>query len=499
MELSVERAFSRFDRWAATTWGEGLNPFARLGALAVTSIFIAVVSGVLLLLFYDVSVHGAYPSVHQMLHEQWWFAGPIHSIHRYSADAAMLFTMFHLMRIIGIRAFSGPRAMSWATGVLVTGLLWLVGWTGFWLVWDQAGLLVAQMSARMLDVIPIFGAPLSRGLLLDEPVNNQIFFVVFFIHMLIPLAMVALLWLHVSRVNRPKFIADRKNFILLVGFLLVFSLLIPAPIEEHANPLYLTRKLTGDVLFIGPLWVFQKMSSAGIWLFSLSAYGLFIFFPWIVRLKAPAPSFVTQSACTGCTTCYTDCPYQAIEMIPRTDNKPHNSVAFVHIDRCMSCGICNGSCDTFGNNLPWIPTSDVQGRIQTWAGEIPKGGPKLLLFGCQGALGGGFAPDAATGKWNGLDKYRAVAVPCSGHINPSTLRKAFDLGFEGIYIASSMPGTCLYREGDTWTRERIAMKRKPFGKLTDAHRAKIRIEGYGKNDFTRLASDTSQFAKGVSP
>jgi quinol-cytochrome oxidoreductase complex cytochrome b subunit len=175
----MDRTFSRFDRWAASTWGEGINPFARLGALAVTSIFIAILSGTLLLLFYDVSVHSAYESVRLMLGRYWWFAGILHSVHRYSADAAMLFTLLHLFRILAIKAFTGGRAMSWATGVLAFGLLWLVGWTGFWLVWDQTGFLVAQFSARLLDVIPIFGTPLSRGLLLDKSVNNQIFFVVF--------------------------------------------------------------------------------------------------------------------------------------------------------------------------------------------------------------------------------------------------------------------------------------------------------------------------------
>ena len=105
---------------------------------------------------------------------------------------------------------TGARWVAWVTGLALLGLLWVVGWLGYWLVWDQRAQQVALGSARLLDALPIFADPLGRSFLTDRSVNSLLFFVVFFVHMLLPLGMGVALWLHITRLSRPRFLPDRR-------------------------------------------------------------------------------------------------------------------------------------------------------------------------------------------------------------------------------------------------------------------------------------------------
>jgi len=35
------------------------------------------------------------------------------------------------------RKFSGARWLSWVSGVAMLAMIWFIGWTGYWLVWDN--------------------------------------------------------------------------------------------------------------------------------------------------------------------------------------------------------------------------------------------------------------------------------------------------------------------------------------------------------------------------
>jgi len=79
--------------------------------------------------------------------------------------------------------YLGPRRrqlLRLAAGALLVATLWLVGWLGYWLTWDERGKQVALGTARFLDALPVFADPLSRSFLADDTVNSLVFFIVFF-------------------------------------------------------------------------------------------------------------------------------------------------------------------------------------------------------------------------------------------------------------------------------------------------------------------------------
>lgn len=500
--------FSYFDRWAIKALGEKRNPFAYLGALAVSSILIAVATGILLLPFYSTSVHLAYSSVAGMLGEHRFSLGLLHSVHRYSSDAAMLFTVLHLIRAFLSKAFLRSRVLSWETGLISMGLLWFIGWTGYWLVWDQAAFLVAQLSARMIDYLPIFGTYLEKGLLLNDSINNQFFFVVFFIHMIIPVALFALLWIHVSRVNRPRFLVSRNAALALFGVLVLFAAIYPGKINDHADPFGFSSSIQGDFFFIFPIKLFETFSPGQLWLSFLGTFLLVGLVPWFYRwffgggknsLTSSAPSFVDESRCTGCGNCHSDCPYQAIEMRERAPGSKNKLVAWVDPARCLSCGICNGACDSNGNNLPWLTTDEIESRIKRWAPKqsVLAGGEHRpwLLFVCKGIVPPTWVIDEQTGLLRELAKYRVVVVPCAGHVNPKSVKLAYEQGFQGVMIATSLPGACSYREGNQWIKERVTGKRQPFGRLGRVDREQTHTLGFGSHQGQAIIDSALLFAK----
>ena len=113
----------------------------------------------------------------------------VRSLHRTSSDACMLFTLLHLLRMLLGRRVTGARWLAWVTGVALLGVLWFVGWIGYWLVWDQRAQQVAVGTARLVDALPIFADPFGRSLISDATVQPLLFFVILFVHMLLPLAM----------------------------------------------------------------------------------------------------------------------------------------------------------------------------------------------------------------------------------------------------------------------------------------------------------------------
>jgi quinol-cytochrome oxidoreductase complex cytochrome b subunit len=197
--------FVRLDSWVEQALPSEMNPFAQTGAIANTTFLIAAASGIALLFWYSPSVHRAYDTVLAMSAAP-WTARLVRSIHRYASDACMFFVLLHATKLFLQRRFGGARWLAWTTGVLLLATLWAVGWLGYWLVWDERARQLALGTARMLDVLPVFADPLSRSFLSDEDVNSLLFFLVFFMHMLLPLAMGAALWLHITRLSRPRFL-----------------------------------------------------------------------------------------------------------------------------------------------------------------------------------------------------------------------------------------------------------------------------------------------------
>lgn len=455
----LERPFLALDH-ALAALPEAWNPLSRAGAIANTSLLIAVVTGVVLLLWYVPSVHEAWNSVTAMGGRS--LAGLTRSLHRYSSDAAIFFVLVHALRLAAERRFGGPRWLAWITGLVLLGSLWAVGWSGYWLVWDERAELVARGTARMVDLLPIFSEPLSRSFLVDENVNSLLFFVVFFLHMLLPLGAAIALWLHITRLSRPRFLTDGPLTVWVVASLTLLSLILPADVAAEAQMTVFARPFAMDAWYLLPLWLTERLSGGALWALVLVGGIALGAVPWALTRGRATPAVVDPARCNACETCFKDCPYDAIQMVPRADARPFPSVALVDPDKCVGCGVCVGSCDTLAigpSTLPAMPVRRAVGRQSAEAKEA--GAPEWFLFACARSAAEKLEFDASTGRSEALPGWRVVALPCAGWLHPWVIGRALKGGAAGAVVLSCTPSSCAWREGESWTAERLAGLREP--------------------------------------
>lgn len=482
--------FVRFDR--ALAWCDALlnrvlpeegNPLARAGAAANLALIVAVVSGVALLLWYSPSVQFAYASLESIQGRT--PGGWVRAVHRYSADLAMLFLVVHAGRTFFARKFAGARWLAWVSGVVMLGLVWFIGWTGYWLVWDQPAQQVAVASMRLLDALPIFGEPLGRLYLADRLVPSLLFFVVFFLHMLLPLGIAIGLALHLARVSRARLLPSWRLSLALFAGLSVAALIVPAPLDAPAQMAVKAEHFTVDAWYLTPLALGLRFQNAGLWI-ALGGTTLFaVALPWLLgrrpagagvagpgpastspaavaaRWKVPFHAVVEQSRCHACTQCAQDCPFDAITMVPRTDGKPFASMAQVDPARCVGCGVCAGSCDSEGIALPWFDTRGEEARMEEKIhSAITLGAPPRVALVC-GEIDGGLSHFRAS-RWNDLlPGYLVHPVPTSSWVQPKFVERLLRRGVQQVLIVRDARHEAWSRDGRRWVAERLLQTRAP--------------------------------------
>ena len=453
----------RFDRAIDTLLPARHNPFHRTGAVALVAFLVSAISGILLLIWYRPTVHQAYESMMAM--EGVWIGSFLRSLHRYSSDVCIFFALIHALRLFFAGRFTGARWVAWVTGVGLIAVLWFLGWTGYMLVWDEPAQLIAQGSAMFLDGLPIFAEPISRSFLANELVPPLIFFAVFFIHMLLPLAMAAGVWLHVSRLQRPKVLTSRWMALWTVGALVLMAALLPAAAGDPADLQLTPAEMTIDAWYLAPLWLTDRLSAGMLWALVAIVGGLIIAAPWLLRKSPGKTASINSRACNGCTLCAQDCPYDAIVMVPRTDDRRYKLEAKLDPNLCVGCGICAGSCNPGGIGLDWLPVQAMRRRFDDWIEEFTEGagnddGP-VLAFVCSGSAGRRLDIDEETGRCDELPGFRVVSVPCSGWVQPLTVERALRKGAAGVLVVGCSEGEPQFREGHEWTKRRMSATREP--------------------------------------
>jgi ferredoxin/coenzyme F420-reducing hydrogenase delta subunit len=453
---------ARVDTLVERAWPRALNPLAQLGPAANAMLLLATLSGVLMLVWYSASVQSAWSSLAELGPRS--PGGVVRSVHRYSSDLTVLLVLLHAARTFLARKFAGPRWLAWASGLAMLGLVWLIGWTGYWLVWDERAQLVATGTMKAVDVLPIFGEPMLPLFNRDDTVPSLLFFVVFFLHMVLPLAITGGLALHLARLSRASLLPDRRLTAALALAVVGAALVLPATNAEPAQLAVKPAAFTMDWWYLWPLQLTARLSGPGLWLSAgLSGLAL-VTVPWWLARRRPRATYqatVDVSRCFACTLCSHDCPFGAITMVPRTDGKPFPSQAQVDPDRCIGCGICAGACDTQGIGLAWFDARKVGRELEEWTAAALAGGARpALAFVC--AQGDGGWELFGRPAWERrLPGYRVQPVPCAGWVEPKLIERLVTKGAVAVLIVGCGSAEAFGREGNLWMPARLAGTREP--------------------------------------
>lgn len=480
----LRRLAARIDALFDRLYGWRFNPLYQSGTVAVLLLLVLLVTGLYLLLFYRIG--SPYTSVAR-LQDQVWTGRWIRTLHRYASDAAMVAVGVHAVRMFLRRRTWGARTLAWVSGLGLVALFVFIAMTGFVMVWDVHGRLLAMEGARLLDVLPIFSEPVSRAFTGERLMPGAFFFLNYFLHIALPLGMAVFLYLHVSRIARPKLLPARPLAWAVVGVLTMLSMARPAPLPPMADPSRLPYQVPIDWFFGFWLPVSLRMPAEWAWAAGAAVAVALLTVPlWTrpAKSRTPRPSVVDERYCTGCEQCVLDCPYEAIAMVARTDDRP-TLVARVAPDRCVSCGICAGSCGPMSVGPPGRTGRDQLAGVRRFLERRHPGADDIVLVACSRGAG-------EVGEMPSFAGALVYPADCIGSVHSSVVEFLVRSGVGGVLVAGCPERDCWNREGITWARARLFHDREAELQAR-VDRARVRFLEVGAAERTTLAAQLAAF------
>jgi CDP-4-dehydro-6-deoxyglucose reductase len=274
-------AFLAVEAQANRLFGERHNPFHHLGAISYWMFWLVVVSGFYVYAFYDTGIDDTFESVEALTHGQWWAGGILRSVHRYASDAMVLTMLLHLARHFAFDRYRSFRAFSWITGVIVLWLVYASGVNGFMLPWDRLAQFVLVATAEWFDALPVFRGVLVRNFIFPEAITDRFFSLLQFLHIGIPLALLALLWIHTQRVPRAKTLPPRPIIVASTLMLVVLSLVRPVVSQGKADLATFPQSLEFDWFYLPVYPLLYAWSPLAVWAFVGAMTLVFLAAPWL--------------------------------------------------------------------------------------------------------------------------------------------------------------------------------------------------------------------------
>jgi coenzyme F420-reducing hydrogenase delta subunit/quinol-cytochrome oxidoreductase complex cytochrome b subunit len=498
---AVEAAFDR-------PFGQAGNPWRHLGGLAFFLYWIVAVTGIYVYIGFDTRVDGAYASVERLSSNAFPLGSLARSLHRYASDAFVLVTLAHLVREWVHDRYAHFRRFSWLTGVVALWLVFASGIGGFWLVWDRLAQYSLIATMEWLDALPVFGGALIRNFIVADAVNDRFFSLLIFLHIGIPLALLATMWVHLQRLAHPGANPPRELAWGTLVALTLLALVWPVASEPPADLGIAPGTLALDWFYLGVHAFADVTSPLALWAAAGGFTLLLVLLPWLsraARTPQPVAAVVNLANCNGCARCFADCPYAAVTMQPRTDGRHHLRQATVDPELCAGCGICAGACPSStpfrsvtelvtGIDMPQAPVDALRRELEAALARlaaIRNGPPTIVAFGCHREHGGA---DLARVADEGT---ATMAMLCAAQLPPSFVEYALRAGADGVLVTGCRDGDCRYRLGNIWTEERLAALREPHLRAA-VPRERLRIAWAGRGDEDRLRTVLAEFRRDLA-
>lgn len=126
------------------------------------------------------------------------FGWLIHSVHSWSAHAMVLMLFIHMFSVFFMKAYRKPREMLWLSGFILFVLVLGFGFTGYLLPWDEVAYYATSIGTEYPKAIPLVGEWIIQLLRGSNLVTGETLTRMFALHtVILPLCVIGLTAFHV--------------------------------------------------------------------------------------------------------------------------------------------------------------------------------------------------------------------------------------------------------------------------------------------------------------
>ncbi len=242
------------------------------GGLCLFLFVIQVITGVLLLLYYNPTIDGAHESV-QFIMSQVRFGWLIRSVHSWTANILIGAIFVHMFSAFFLKAYRPPRELTWMSGFFLLALFMGFGFSGYLLPWNELSFFATRVGTDIAGSIPVVGKAIKTFILGGATVTEATIGRFFWLHVaVLPAAALFVMGVHVLLIQTlgmsrpigltpereisffPQFILrDALGWLLVLGAIGVICVFFPWEIGAKADPFAATP------LGIKPEWYFTFM------------------------------------------------------------------------------------------------------------------------------------------------------------------------------------------------------------------------------------------------
>ena len=173
-----------------------------LGGITMFFFVVQVVTGVLLLMYYQPGEATAYESI-RFLTTKVPFGWLIRSVHSWSAHLMIISLVLHMFSTMMLKAYRPPREITWVSGYFLFLLTLGFGFSGYLLPWNKLAYFATTVGTNIVKSVPLLGNWLLQVLRGGQDVTINTLYRFFAAHVVIlPLAFVGFIGLHLLLIQR---------------------------------------------------------------------------------------------------------------------------------------------------------------------------------------------------------------------------------------------------------------------------------------------------------
>jgi quinol-cytochrome oxidoreductase complex cytochrome b subunit len=172
-----------------------------LGGISLFLFIIQVITGILLVLYYQPGESTSFESV-KFIVSKVEFGWLVREIHAWSANLFIFFIFSHMFTVFFAKAYRKPREMTWISGMVLLLMSLVFGFSGYLLPWNELAFFATKVGTDIAGVLPWVGDFMLKLLRSGDEVSGATLTRFYGIHTaVLPLFFTVFLALHLALIQ----------------------------------------------------------------------------------------------------------------------------------------------------------------------------------------------------------------------------------------------------------------------------------------------------------